>query len=619
MCGILGVLGSVDPSRFAFALDRLEHRGPDGSGIWTHDEPPVVLGHRRLAILDPSEAGRQPMHYGDWTIIFNGEVYNFVEVREALRQKGHVFRSDSDTEVVLAAFAEWGEGCLSRFNGMWALAIWSKRENALFLARDRFGKKPLFYSFQGGRFIFGSEMKALAPLMDDVRPDPEFDWAAAGLFDYETTERCLVEGIRRFPAGSFAWVRARDLAAGRIQPVRYWNTLDTLTEVPRAYGDQVERFRELFVDAVRLRMRSDVPIGTALSGGLDSSAVACTMREIAGGEHEAEMADDWQHAFVATFPGSVLDEREYAEAVVDEIGAKAVYLPIDPSEGIDRLLSYMYYFEEIYPTSPIPMMEIYRTVARHGVKVTIDGHGADELLSGYDGFLRALNDSLGDLAYAKHILRCWGDDDPGWKDVLRRMLEVHHGGRGLARFVLRHAADPRRDDPARGTLGYLNSELYAAFHQGMLPTLLRNYDRYSMASGVEIRMPFMDHRLVSFCFSLPWQSKVPRSSTYTKALLRDAIGPWMPEKVRRRRSKIGFSTPVAEWFRGPWREFMLDTVHSSSFAECDLIEPDAVRTKIETAVHHDVPVHQADRAWAAIMPYFWEQGFFARAAARPWS
>lgn len=157
--------------------------------------------------------------------------------------------------------------------------------------------------------------------------------------------------------------------------------------------------------------------------------------------------------------------------------------------------------------------------------------------------------------------------------------------------------------------------MYSCFHQGILPTLLRNYDRYSMAAGVEIRMPFMDHRLVSFCFSLPWQSKIPRSSTYTKALIRDAIGPWMPRKVRERRSKIGFSTPVAEWFKGGWKDCILDTVHSQAFAECELIDQLAVRKQVETAIAESVPNHQADRAWAALMPFLWQQSFFRRAAA----
>lgn len=606
------MFGSVGPSLFERSLDTLAHRGPDGSGVWGGGRMPVMLGHRRLSILDTSAGGHQPMEYANYVITYNGEIYNFVELRDELVGLGHRFRSESDTEVLVAAFMQWGHSCMTKFNGMWALAIWNKTDQTLFLARDRFGKKPLFYSFCRFGLMFGSEMKALAPMMDRVEPSRSFKKLAGSVFEYESTSECLLEGIYRFPAGSYAFVSSSDIKRRRVVPVRYWDTREHLTTVPREYNEQVERFRELFVDACRLRMRSDVPIGTALSGGIDSSAVACAMRHLSLDNPNARQANDWQRAFVATFPGSEYDESGYARSVVEHVDATGVFLPIDPTAGMERLNEYLYLFEELYWTSPIPMIDLYGAVREHGVKVTIDGHGADELLSGYDGFLQGLNDCFPDISYAKHILKAFGEPTPSIRSVYQQLVRVHHGNRGLLRFVAQRLANPLRDDSARGTLGYLNAELERCFHRGILPTLLRNYDRYSMANGVEIRMPFLDHRLVSYCFSLPWQSKIPLSSDYTKAILRDAIGPWMPDKVRFRRNKIGFNTPIGEWMKGPWKEFILDTVRSQVFEESTLIDPPAVRAAIESAVFDDVLSHQADRAWASLMPHFWEHAFLKR-------
>ncbi len=616
MCGVLGFWGDVQRSQFEHALERLQHRGPDGAGIWRDKKWPLTLGHRRLAIIDPTDAGAQPMHLGDHTIVFNGEIYNFLEIRSTLQQQGYQFSTHSDTEVLLAAYDHWGPSCLSQLNGMWAIAIWNRRDESLFLSRDRFGKKPLFYCFQQQTFIFGSEMKALMPLMRKVSLHEEFAQFSHQLFSYESTDQCLIKDIVRFPAGAYAVLKPDDIENGRINLIRYWDTLDHLVDVPETYQEQVERFRELFVDACRLRMRSDVPIGTALSGGIDSSAVACTMHHVANHVSGESMAVDWQRAFVATFPGTLLDEREYAESVVDHIGAQGVYLPIDPAAGMEKLGDYLYLFEELYWTTPIPMIDIYRSVADDGVKVTIDGHGADELLSGYDGFLKGLDDSLWDLSYAKHVLRCWGNPDPRLKDVWHQLVVNHRGKKGLLKFLAKRLLRPQRENIKGKQYGHLNQELYSCFHQGILPTLLRNYDRCSMAASVEIRMPFMDHRLVSFCFSLPWQSKIPKSSTYTKAIIRDAIGPWMPKKVRERRSKIGFSTPVAEWFKRGWKDCIMDTIQSQAFAECELIDSAAVKKRVQSAIEENVPGHEADRAWAALMPFFWQQSFLRRAAAR---
>lgn len=242
MCGIYGVINrKVRREQAMECLDTMIHRGPDGFGLWQEDG--VTLGHRRLAILDLSSAGSQPMSYANerYWMTFNGEIYNFIEIREELQHKGYTFRGNSDSEVIMAAYCEWKEKCVDRFNGMWTFAIWDRQEKSLFLSRDRFGVKPLYYTeFPAGGFAFASEMKALLPLLEKVEPNKEmFDRYFADNH-YESQPECLIKGIKRFPAGSYAWIRN-----GKTEITRFWNTLDHLIKVPDTYEEQVEQFREL--------------------------------------------------------------------------------------------------------------------------------------------------------------------------------------------------------------------------------------------------------------------------------------------------------------------------------------------------------------------------------------
>lgn len=616
MCGILGVMPAISTEPFRKALELIAHRGPDGFGIWQAEGQQITLGHRRLAILDLSENGRQPMENERYVITYNGEVYNFLEVREELKTKGYRFVSDSDTEVVVAAFHEWKEQCLLKFNGMWAFAIWDKVEHRLFLSRDRFGIKPLYYTFANGRFVFASEMKALVPFLPELRIADNFSYLKTHLFDYESTEQCLVAGIKRFPAGHYSYLKPSDTA---VQPVRYWDTLQHLVQVPKRYEEQVEQFRELFTDACRICMRSDVPVGTALSGGLDSSAVAGTLSWIA--EHDKRsgqrLATDWQHAFVATFPGTFLDERYYAQQVAEYLAIPVTYLNISAGQQISDMNDYLYFFEELYLTSPIPMMETYKAIRQHGITVSIDGHGADEMMSGYGHIILALMDCGFSISNFRNII----DTINGFSNLDSEQIdkEVQTSWSAL-RFVLSQLRySPRsslkelltEEKPNEGKFGRFNADLYKIFHQTILPTLLRNYDRYSMANGVEIRMPFMDHRVVTYGFSLPWQSKVRNG--YAKAIIRDAVLGRIPEEVRVRKSKIGFNTPIIDWMKGAWRESLLDMVHDTDFNASSVITPEVVRQKILDVIHNpQAKFLDGEQAWAALMPYLWEKAFLRR-------
>jgi asparagine synthase (glutamine-hydrolysing) len=616
MCGILGAIHCPEPRVFERGLNAIAHRGPDGFGVWQSDDNLITLGHRRLAILDLSEKGKQPMHFRNYAITFNGEIYNFLEIRKELKAKGYQFTTESDTEIVLAAFTEWKEACLHKFNGMWAIAIWDKEKKELFLSRDRFGKKPLFYSFIGAQFIFASEMKAIFPFLPSVKPSVDFEWCKNNVFAYEATDKCLIEGIKRFPAGHFAY-----LSQGQkvLAPKRFWNTMDHLTDVPTSYDSQVEKFRELFMDACRLRMRSDVPIGTALSGGLDSSATICAMAHIASTNPEMRITKDWQHAFVATFPGTFLDESMYAQKVVDRIGIQAAFLPIEPAKGIDKLFRYQYLFEELYITSPIPMMDLYGSVRKNGVVVTIDGHGADELFCGYGkDIYKAFADCGANVFQAKEILKTYEGlrnidhiqvtrEHPTLNQYWEYMRNLHSGGVNVVKYYIKSMIGLiKSEKPSKGQLGDFNTFLFQLFHQTVLPTLLRNYDRYAMANGVEIRMPFMDHRLVSYCFSLPWQSKIRKG--FTKTIVRDALKDIMPEEVVWRKSKIGFNTPIVDWIKGEWKEFLLDEIGSADYRNCTLIDTfTAEKNVLKVMKDPKATFSDGERAWIGLMPYFWEK------------
>jgi asparagine synthase (glutamine-hydrolysing) len=611
MCGIFGLVGFIAPQAAQACTDTLAHRGPDGHGLWHTDA--VTLGHRRLSILDLSETGKQPMSYGDgrYWITFNGEIYNFLEIQRALEQRGHVFRGSSDTEVILAAYAEWGAESVARFNGMWAFAIWDTKERTLFLSRDRMGKKPLYYArLAGDRFAFASEMKALFPLLPEVKPSRDFEWMKNNLFAYEATRKCLIEGIERFPAGHSGTLRD-----GKLTLTRYWNTLDHLVVVPDRYEEQVERFRELFIDACRIRMRADVPIGTALSGGIDSSAVASTMAHIGASDAGERVAHDWQRAFVAVFPGSPLDETFYAERVVERHGLNAKFIAIDPVKSLDRLDHYFYQFEDLYVTSPIPMIQLYGGMREGGVVVTLDGHGADELFVGYPNELYEA--SLGCDIDRDEMAELYRSMLPAGTSQFKvpksnAVLHAWFRARRLAKDLLGRTYKSRdADHPAFRAMEPFNQYLYALTHDTILPTLLRNYDRYSMINGVEIRAPFLDYRLVAYSLSLPMRAKI--GGGYTKRIIRDALADLMPPEIVTRKSKIGFNSPIVDWMRGQLKPYLQDMINSESFRTSALIDPPRVKRRIEAVMSGAQPRFAfAERTWKQLVPYLWERAVLKR-------
>lgn len=593
MCGILGIVGNIDYEKFEFCLTKLAHRGPDGFGIW-QDEG-ISLGHRRLSIIDLTDSGKQPMLFENkYAITFNGEIYNYLELKSELELFGYKFTSKSDTEVVLAAFDKWGEECFLKFNGMWALAIWDRQNKHLFLSRDRLGKKPLFYAKTTHGFAFASEMKALYPLLNSIEKNiPLIHDAISDVFCYETTEHCLIKGISRFPAASNGV-----LANNNLTIKKYWTVFDDETPSFAKYEEQVEYLRFLFLDACKIRMRSDVQIGTALSGGLDSTATICAMANVAKSENvlEHQFKHDWQHAYVATFPGSEIDESIYAKRVVDYLGIGATYLAIDPLKDIEKIFEYTYMFEELYLTSPIPFIQLYNQVKKNGTTVTLDGHGSDELFAGYPfQFTRAISDVLPNVLKVNNIVSTYRDT------LLKNNNLFYDLGTHTYNGLLQIAKGKNNKK-----LDYLNNLLYESTFQSILPTLLRNYDRYSMINGVEIRMPFLDYRIVNFAFSIPWSSKLRNG--FSKAIVRDAIMPFAPKDIVERKSKIGFNSPFSEWIKGPLKNWINDETNSIDFNNSDLIQKEKVKQQILAVQNNpNASFKEGEEAWKSIMPYIWEK------------
>jgi asparagine synthase (glutamine-hydrolysing) len=638
MSGVTGYWGysSHDLSAAVFSsfTHSLAHRGPDGFGIEHFPEARLWLGHRRLAILDLSERARQPMSYaeGRYWLTYNGEVYNYIELREELRRLGHRFVSKSDSEVILAAYAQWGPECQFRFNGMWAFAIWDVQERRLFLSRDRFGVKPLHYSDRAGGFAFASELKAFLALpWIDGAFDPEIvAETLTNINGQEATPYTLLPGVRRLPPGHAMVVKAD----GSIQINAWWNTLDHLPQPRAKLDEQAEEFRALFFDACRLRLRSNVPLATALSGGLDSSAIACTLAELHRRGAVEGAPQDSQRAFVACFPGTPYDERPYAEMVVDHTGLAPHYHNVDGDLVVNNIEKVILDREGIYLQTHLGAWSTYCVMNCAGVRVSVDGHGADELLGGYRFCVeRAIELAARSLDLERYLdlrrvlHRLDGNATPlrpyavvGQALAARlRKIPTWIRGQMAARdrvesqpWLLPYDGHSRLYNAAADArvqgLSTLQALLFTWFHGDILPTIMRAIDRASMAHSIEVRMPFTDWRLVTFAFALPETSKM--GGGYTKRILREAVHGLIPEEIRLHTNKVGIVGLTKSWVSGPLRSWLLDLTASRSFIDSALWNGPAARAAVECAVDG---ITSIGPVWPIISAYVLERSFKAQA------
>ncbi len=562
MCGIAGYWSSLpgDAVDLATFTDVLAHRGPDGCGYLTADHGRLGLGHRRLAIVDPDPRSLQPMVTADgrYAIVFNGEVYNFIEIRNELVARDHRFHTDSDTEVVLAAYAEWGPDCQDRFNGMWAFAIWDNQTRRLFLSRDRFGVKPLLYVRTPDGLAFASEAKAFVAL----------PWLAARAA-YDEAD-ASGRSARMLPAGSHAVLDGPD---GQLEVSRWWRPLNHVRPTGESYAGQVDRFHELFFDACGVRLRSDVPVATAISGGMDSSSVLAAVHAL-GKSALTRRPADWAKAFTAVAPGTEHDELEYANAACEAVGIAPIVIDLFKRCDPDEIDEYLYLTEGL-PLTNLSAWYLYRSMRQHGIRVSLDGQGADEILAGYyyDAFrfiqleaswLKRPRRTLDLLVTTQGIT----EGSPYFQqnsraEVLAILLILTTPSlrwtfdRLLGhRFKLPAAVESHHDPDlwqSAKTLPPLNAIMFMRINQG-IQGLLERYDLLTMSSGLEARMPFLDWRLVSYTLSLPPESILGHG--FTKRILRDAMASHLPAKVLNRKRKLQFQGPIRHLLQKPLRAWV---------------------------------------------------------------
>lgn len=565
MCGILAIVGSKFPvsmEQANQALDVLAHRGPDDRGVW--HAPGVWLGHRRLSIIDTSSAGHQPMvdKSTGVAVTFNGEIYNYIELRAELTALGHQFHSQSDTEVLLRSFLAWGEQCVERFNGDWAFLIWDPRSQEAFFSRDRFAVKPLYFTHARGVFSIASEPKALLELYPELRRVNERALyrflKESSLYDHID---CFYEDIQLLKPAHYGIYK---LGGDTLGIFRYWDWPDGES---RVQGDVQGQFDALFEDAVRLRMRSDVPIGVTLSGGLDSTSV------MSSAEKHLEQGSARMTAFTSVYETqpdiTAVDERKWASLAAQNCTHVDLQLVQAPNklwlQTLRKIIRHM--DGPGYSPAVFPLWHIAGTASRQGVKVLIEGQGADELLGGYSDYAAAaLLDRLGSsivrfkwVALIRELITCFASFGMGVflirlsRLMFPRLIDLNYRHAGLLGvmhpdFVAR-ANSSMKDLPARRNTSKSLAEnvMRFDFSSRVLPGLLQYGDTVSMANGIESRLPFLDYRLVEFCARLPIEWKIRNGET--KYILREYLRRIRQTQIANRKDKKGYPTPIEQLFK----------------------------------------------------------------------
>jgi asparagine synthase (glutamine-hydrolysing) len=564
MCGIAGI---ISPKKISDAQQRIQsatltlsHRGPENEAYWLNQENTVALGHKRLCIIDVDQRSNQPFHYlNRYQIVHNGELYNYLEIKKELEKKGYSFFTESDTEVIIAAFDAYKTGCLQHFDGMFAFAIWDDKEQILFAARDRLGEKPFFFFYDEQQFLFASEMKAFwaAGIPKEANESMLYNYLTIGYTSNPFNPlETFYQNIQKLPSASFLQY---SLSTNTLSIEKYW-TADTKENNNISTAKAIEQFISLFKESIRKRLRSDVAIGTSLSGGLDSSSIVamCAGHASLNYTHKC---------FTATFPHFDKTEKEYASLIARQFGLQHFLVQVDDNALMEELDKVMWHQEEPASSSSIvAQYKVYSAAKQNNVSVLLDGQGADEILAGYHKYYKWYWQQL----YVKKKLKESSELNAAAVLGVKEKFSLKNKGMALfphfgmamlqgqkERRAFREvdlnrefAHEQKRNfyysTPAESSL---NSALYFNTFINGLEELLRYADRNSMAHAVEVRLPFLNHQLVEFLFTLPPHLKI--KDGWTKWLLRKAMEHVLPKEIVWRKDKVGFEPPQKKWMQNP--------------------------------------------------------------------
>lgn len=615
MCGIAGILlkypNPAAPHYLKKMTTALAHRGPDGEAFWSNQNHTVHFGHRRLAIIDLSNAGLQPMQYANrYRIVHNGEIYNYIEIRDFLLGKGYSFTSKTDTEVIAASYDYWKERCLQQFDGMFAFSIWDEKEQMLFAARDRFGEKPFYYYEDEENFVFASEMKALWKIGIDRSVDKKM------LLNYLTLghvqncvdkEQTFFDDIYSLPPAHYLKF-SFTTGASRIK--RYWQ-VNKENRINASLPEAEENFMHLLNLSVRRRLRSDVALGTSLSGGLDSSTIAACITALQSKTSLGKTGTVLPvhsgplESFSAVFPGFENDESIYISQVAAKLSVTSHRALPSVNGLISEFEKLCYHQEEPFQSSGIyAQYKVFELAKQQEVKVLLDGQGADETLAGYAKFIHwylqevLSRHRLGATRVERKAFQKnnqpfqWGIENvfaaflPSHAAIQLEKREylktIHHPD--IAPDLLRTVVGREWEGIHKPIVTKLNDILYFHVAEMGLEELLRFADRNSMAHGREVRLPFLSHELVEFIFSLP--SPLKMHDGWTKFLLRKSMDQKLPDEIVWRKEKVGFETPQKKWMEDP---LMQEYIHEAKrkLVNAGILNKRSLDKKIEAAAAHD--------------------------------
>jgi len=582
----------------------LVHRGPASEGFWMNDNGNVGFAHRRLCIIDPTERSAQPLHYLHYTIIFNGAIYNYVELKDELQKHGYTFTTTGDTEVIPAAFNHWGINCLQHFDGMFAFALWDDKQQQLYIARDRFGEKPLYYHatyVQRGRFeqfMFASEMKALwaAGAPHNLNGTMMLNYLTLGLTQDVTKKTAtFYNDILSLPPGHYLTVQPQE---GRVQMKRWYGLSEKLRVKSEELNEEqaIQRFTELFTASTHRRLRADANIGTCLSGGVDSSSIVavCSGLKAPHLTHEC---------FTAVFPGFEKDESVYSKQVADHFNLHQHTVEVTADDWINNFQQLMYHQEEpLQSSSVLTQFMVYRLAKQKGITVLLDGQGADEILGGYKRYTHWYLQQLlvaDRAAFAKekkllaqnNFIEQWNVKNyaaaflPGKTAGLlqQKAVSAQNSNASINKdFLLKYQNTDTLQKPVVKTLEDIL--YYNTFNAG-LEELLRYADRNSMAHSREVRLPFLSHELVEFIFSLPSSYKIKNG--FTKWILRQSMQHLLPADIIWRKDKIGYEPPQQQWMQnGQVREMIIEA--RKKLAVANVLNPAVINKPVKPSRAHEM-------------------------------